>query len=115
MLGTRGSEVVNELKPQKGDFMIHKRRYSSFFGTDLDMLLRELKIDTIVLVGLVTDIYIQNTAAGTFFYGYHIIVPEDAVETTSDQLQKAALDYMKRVFGAKIATTEKLLKQLAEE
>lgn len=113
MRGTKGSEVVDELKPQKSDFIISKRRYNSFFGTDLDMLLRELKVDTIVLVGLVTEICIQNTAAGAFFHGYHIIVPEDGVETVSDEFQKAGLDYMKRVFGVEITTTEKLLKQLS--
>jgi nicotinamidase-related amidase len=113
MRGAKGSEVVDELKPQKNDFVIHKRRYNSFFGTELDMLLRELKVDTIVLVGLVTEICIQNTAAGAFFHGYHIIVPEDGVETISDEFQKAGLDYMKRVFGAEITTIEKLLKQLS--
>lgn len=111
--GTKGSEVVDELKPQMNDFVIHKRRYNSFFGTELDMLLRELKVDTVVLVGLATEICIQNTAAGAFFHGYHITVPEDGIETVSDKFQKAGLDYMKRVFGAKITTTEKLLKQLS--
>jgi nicotinamidase-related amidase len=115
MRGTKGSEVVDVLKPQKNDFMIHKRRYNSFFGTELDMLLRELKIDTVVLVGLVTEICIQNTAAGAFFHGYHSIVPEDGVETVSDEYQKAGLDYMKRVFGAEITTIEKLLKQLSRK
>lgn len=113
MRGTKGSEVVDELKPQKNDFVIHKRRYNSFFGTDLDMLLRELKVDTVVLMGLVTEICIQNTAAGAFFHGYHIIVPEDGVETITDEFQKAGLEYMKRVFGAEITTIEKLLKQLS--
>ena len=65
--GTKGSEAVDELKPQKNDFIIQKRRYNSFFDTGLDMLLRELKVDTVILAGLVTDICIQNTAAGAFF------------------------------------------------
>lgn len=112
MQGTKGAEVVTELKPQKNDFVVHKRRYNSFFGTDLDTLLRELKVDTVILVGLVTEICIQNTAAGAFFHGYRIIVPEDGVETISDEFQKSGLDYMQRVFGAKITTIEKLLKQL---
>ena len=115
MPGTKGAEVVDELKPQKNDFVIHKRRYDSFFGTELDMLLRELKVETVVLVGLVTEICIQNTAAGASFHGYHIIVPKDGVETISDEYQKAGLKYMKRVFGTKITTTEKLLNQLAKK
>jgi nicotinamidase-related amidase len=112
MEGTRGSEVVDALKPQSKDFVIRKRRYNSFFNTDLDTLLRELKVETVVLVGLVTDICIQNTAAGAFFLGYHIVVPEDGVETISDEFQRTSLAYMKRVFGARITTVEKLLKEL---
>jgi nicotinamidase-related amidase len=111
--GTRGSEVVDALKPQERDFLIRKRHYNSFFNTDLDTLLRELKVETVVLVGLVTEICIQNTAAGAFFLGYHIIVPEDGVETISNEFQKTSLNYMKRVFGVKITTVEKLLKELA--
>jgi nicotinamidase-related amidase len=112
MVGTKGAEVVDELKPKKGDFIVHKRRYSSFFGTDLDTLLRELDVEVVVLVGLVTDICVQHTAADAFFRGYHIIIPEDGVETITEELQKTSLKYMKRVYGAKITTTEKLLKQL---
>jgi len=110
--GTPGSEVVDELRPKREDFVIRKRRYNSFFDTDLDTLLRELRVETVVLVGLVTDICIQNTAAGAFFLGYHIVVPEDGVETISDEFQKTSLGYMKRVFGVRITTVEKLLKEL---
>jgi nicotinamidase-related amidase len=106
--------VVDALKPQERDFVIRKRRYNSFFNTDLDTLLRELKAETVVLVGLVTDICIQNTAAGAFFLGYHIVVPEDGVETISDEFQETSLNYMKRVFGARITTVEKLLKELGQ-
>jgi len=115
ILGTKGAEVVDELKPKKDDFVIRKRRYSSFFGTDLDTLLRELQVDTVVLVGLVTDICIQHTAADAFFRGYKVVVPKDGVETVSDEAQKASLEYMKKNYGAKITTVEKLLKELAQK
>jgi len=111
--GTKGAEVVDELKPKKTDFVVHKRRYSSFFGTDLDTLLRELRVDTVVIVGLVTDICVQHTAGDAFFRGYHIIVPKDGVETISDEAQKISLEYMRKVYNAKITTIEKLLKELA--
>ncbi|MFB0567764.1 MAG: cysteine hydrolase family protein [Candidatus Bathyarchaeia archaeon] len=67
--GTWGAQVVDDLKPEKGDFVFQKRRYSAFQGTGLDQLLRELKVDTLILTGVVTDICIQHTAADAFFRG----------------------------------------------
>jgi nicotinamidase-related amidase len=109
--GTWGAQVVDELKPKKGDFVIEKRRYSAFHGTGLDQLLRELKVDTLILTGVVTDICIQHTAADAFFRGYKIIVPEDCVETIDEQTQKAALDYLKRVYGSEITRADELMKR----
>lgn len=109
--GTLGAQVVDELKPEKSDFVLEKRRYSAFYGTSLDQLLRELKVDTLILTGVVTDICIQHTAADAFFRGYKIIVPEDCVEAINEQTQKAALDYLKRVYGSKIARADKIMKR----
>jgi len=109
--GTWGAQVVDELKPEKGDFVLQKRRYSAFQGTDLDQLLRELRVDTLILAGVVTDICIQHTAADAFFRGYKIIVPQDCVEAVDEQTQKAALDYLKRVYGCEITKTDKIMKR----
>lgn len=111
LVGTRGAEVIDELKPEKGDYVIQKRRYSAFFGTSLDLLLRELKVDTLVLVGLVTNVCIQNTAADAFFQGYRIIVPEDCVEAKTEEAQKTAIEYMKKIYGCKITNVDKLMKE----
>ncbi len=108
---TWGAQVVNELKPEKSDFVLQKRRYSAFQGTGLDQLLRELKVDTLILTGVVTDICIQHTAADAFFRGYKIIVPEDCVEAINEQTQKAALDYLKRIYGCEITRKDKIVKR----
>lgn len=111
LVGTKGAEVIDELKPEKGDYVIQKRRYSAFFGTHLDLLLRELKVDTLVLVGLGTNVCIQNTAADAFFRGYRIIVPEDCVEATTEEAHKNAIEYMKTIYGCKITNVDKLMKE----
>ena len=77
--GSRGAEIIDELKPRKGDFRVFKRKYSAFQGTGLDQLLRELKADTVILCGVVTDICIQHTAADAFVNVYRIIVPTNCV------------------------------------
>ncbi len=109
--GSWGAEIVDELKPHKGDFRVLKRKYSAFQGTDLDQLLRELKIDTVILTGVVTDICIQHTAADAFFRGYKIIVPKDCVEAVDAKTQEEAIRYIKKAYGPEITTSNELVKK----
>lgn len=109
--GTWGAQIVDELKPAKGDYTIQKRVYSAFQKTDLDRILRELKVDTLIIVGLVTDICVQHTAADAFFRGYRIIIPQDCVEASSAEVQKTAIDYMKKVYGSEITNLKEIMKR----
>ena len=111
LAGTRGAQVIDELKPLEGDYVIQKRRYSAFHGTSLDQLLRDLKVDTLVLVGLVTNICIQHTAADAFFRGYQIFVPEDGVEAPTEKDQKTSLEYMRKMYGCEITTVKELIEK----
>jgi len=111
LVGTKGADVIEELKPMNGDYVLQKRRYSAFFGTYLDLLLRELKVDTLVLVGLVTNVCIQNTAGDAFFRGYRVIVPEDCVEAINEEAHKAGIEYMKTIYGCKITNVNELMKR----
>lgn len=111
LVGTKGAEVIDELKPEQEDYVLQKRRYSAFFGTHLDLLLRELRVDTLVLVGLVTNVCIQNTAADAFFRGYRVIVPEDCVEAPTEEAQKSAIEYMKTIYGCKITSVDELVRE----
>jgi len=109
--GSWGAEIIDELKPEKGDFRVLKRKYSAFQGTDLDMLLRELKIDRLILTGVVTDICVQHTAADAFFRGYKIIIPKDCVEALDASTQEAAIKFLIKVYRVEITTTNELMKK----
>jgi len=109
--GSWGAEIVDELKPKKGGFRVFKRKYSAFQGTDLDQLLRELKVDTVILIGVVTDICIQHTAADAFFKGYKIIVPKDCVEAVDAPTQEVAIKFLGKAYGPDITTSRELLKR----
>ncbi|MBS7631886.1 cysteine hydrolase [Candidatus Bathyarchaeota archaeon] len=106
--GSNGSEIVGEIKPERGDYHIKKRRYSGFYETGLDSLLRDLKVDTLIITGIVTNICVQHTAADAFFRGYKIIIPSDCVEALSDAEQEFALRYMEKIYGAEITTSQKV-------
>ncbi len=110
IVGTEGAEIIEELKPVEGDYTLQKRRYSAFYETGLDTLLRELKVDTVVLVGLVTNVCIQHTAADAFFRGYRTIVPENCVEAPTEEAQKTAIEYLKMNYGSEITNVQELMK-----
>lgn len=112
--GTPGAEVISELVPEDADFVVPKRRYSGFFGTDLDMLLKELEVDTVVLTGLHTNICVRHTAADAFQGGYEVVVPADAVEAFTGEDHEGGLEYLKKVYGAEITDVDALLERMPE-
>lgn len=113
MAGTRGAEVIEELAPQTGDYIVPKRRYSSFFGTELDMLLRELGVDEVVLTGLQTNLCVRHTAADAYFLGYDVTVLSDCTEALSDEEYKEGIEYMRKYYNAEIVKSVDLHKELS--
>lgn len=90
--GTKGSEIVPELTPREGDFVIGaKRRYDAFHGTELDLLLRCLKVENLLLTGVCTDICVMATAMQARNHDYRCYVVRDAVDGTSSERHEAAL------------------------
>jgi len=88
---TWGAQVVDVLPVMPEDSVIAKRRYSGFFQTDLDLHLRERKIESVIVTGVVTNICVRSTVNDAFFLGYDVIVPEDCVAATSERQQEAHL------------------------
>ena len=112
MKGTDGAQVVDELRPREGDYVLEKRAYSAFYETGLDPLLRSLGVDTVILTGLHANICVRHTAADAFFRGYRIIVPSDAVDAFTEREHVEGLDYLRRVYGAEIMTSDKVVNLL---
>jgi len=102
VLGTKGSEIVEELKPQEGDFIVRKRRYSGFLGTDLELLLRELGIERLSIAGILTNVCVFFTAAEAAMRDYEVVVYADSVSALSEDDHKFALDQLKRVLKVKV-------------
>lgn len=100
--GTPGAQVVEKLEPQKGDYVIPKRKYSCFLGTDLDLLLRERGIKKLIITGVVTNICVFFTAADAFMRGYEVIIPRDSVAALTEEEGEFSLEQMKSLFQAKI-------------
>jgi ureidoacrylate peracid hydrolase len=97
--GSWGAQVIDELEPRPDDLYIVKRRYSAFFNTDLDLTLRDLRVDTLVIVGVVTNICVRSTVHDAFFLGYQVVVPEDCVAATGPREQESSLYDIGTHFG----------------
>ena len=79
--GTQGVEIYRELAPQPGEHLIKKHRYSGFFGTDLDIILREWGVDTIIISGTTTENCCHATARDAMFRNYRVVFLSDATAT----------------------------------
>jgi nicotinamidase-related amidase len=113
--GTKGAEVIPELKPSEKDNLVEKRTYSGFYETGLDPLLRSLYkgegVKTVVLGGLHTHMCVRHTAADAFFRGYRIIVAKDGVEAFTQEDNEQGLKYLENVYNAKIMTVDEIIKE----
>lgn len=94
--GTKGAEVIDELDRQK-DTVVKKKRYSAFYNTELDRILREMGVDTLVLTGVLTDICVMHTAADAAMRNYKVIVPEDCVKSITKEAHDWAIRHMKDI------------------
>jgi nicotinamidase-related amidase len=101
------TEYYWELAPIDGEFTISKRRYSCFFGTDLEILLRGLKVDTLILMGMMTNVCVHYTAADAHQLDYHFHAIEDCCAGSDWDAHWAALTAMEYLqSGARISYSQ---------
>src|SRR5262249_46565194 len=90
--GTHTGDVIPELAPEPDDFVIGKSRWSAFVGTSLDLVLRGLGVDTVLLAGGSTDVGIIATAYSAPGLGYHLIVLRAACQSQRPGAQDFCMD-----------------------
>jgi gluconolactonase len=101
--GSWGAAPAEGLEPQDGDHVVEKMRMNAFYETRLDILLRGLGADQLIITGAWTNMSIEHTARHGADAGYEVVVASDGTSTTGDEWQHAALNYaMTNV--AKVAT-----------
>jgi gluconolactonase len=91
--GTWGAASVDGLEPQDGDHIIEKMRMNGFYETRLDILLRGLGVETLIITGAWTNMSIEHTARHAADAGYRAVVASDGTSTVNDDWQRAALEY----------------------
>ena len=83
IIGTDGWKLVKSLSPKKGEFKVQKDKYDAFYGTDLNKILKNLGIDTLILSGVLTNNCVRATAEGAHYRGFNLLVVTDCCGATS--------------------------------
>ena len=91
--GTWGAAPADGLEPQPGDHVVEKMRMNGFYETRLDILLRGLGVENLIISGAWTNMSIEHTARHAADAGYRAIVASDGTSTVDDDWQNAALNY----------------------
>jgi nicotinamidase-related amidase len=112
---TPGQEPIPELF-QGGDAVVHKRRYSGFFHSDLELTLRELGVDALQLIGWSTSLAVATTAVDAWQLGFPTTVVSDLTVAHAwgghsvEENQRWSLDFIVAMAKSRIATTDELMR-----
>lgn len=112
--GTEAAKPLSEFHVQDNDIIIPKRRYDGFFETDLDLTLRELGVDTLIVCGADTNICVLQTLAGAYFRCYKTVVAADACATFLIGTQEDGLAYFSRCYDSRVVDTDTALDYLKQ-
>ena len=97
----RGREIVKMLKPAEQDYFVLKPKHSGFFSTSLEMLLRYLGSETLILTGIAGNFCVLFTANDAYMRDYTLIVPSDCTVSNTAKENEEALQLMRKFLKAK--------------
>lgn len=109
--GTEDWRFLSEMKIEAKDLVIAKKRYSAFFGTDLDKILRSRGIQDLIISGVMTNLCCETTARDAFMRDYHVFFLIDGTATRRSDLHLATLKNLGFGF-AYLLTCDELLQML---
>ncbi|KOU26427.1 hypothetical protein ADK52_09525 [Streptomyces sp. WM6372] len=108
--GSFGSKVVDGLRPEPDDVVIRKHRYDAFHNTQLETVLANIsgprQVDTVIIVGTLTEVCCDSTARGAYMRDYKVAFVGDATGALSDEAQRATERNIAAFFGRVLSTGE---------
>ncbi len=109
--GSPESEIHQDLAPMPNEPVIPKRRYSSFYNTDLDTVLRGYKVEDLVIAGLMTNLCCETTARDAYMRDYRVFFLADATGSVCEEMHRASL--LNLAFGfAHVTKADDIISQL---
>jgi nicotinamidase-related amidase len=101
-LDGRGGDLLEALAPGEDDAFVVKPRYSAFDKTPLELILRELETERLLLAGASTEGCVAQTAIDARELGFKVSILAHACATVDERVEKVALDYLEAVVGVRI-------------
>ncbi|MGA9117642.1 MAG: isochorismatase family cysteine hydrolase [Bacteroidota bacterium] len=101
--GSPESEIHPEVAPLAGEKVVFKHRYSAFYNTDLETVLRCLKVEDLVITGLMTNMCCESTARDAYYRDYRVFLLADGTGSISEEMHLASL--LNLAFGFAHVTT----------
>ena len=111
--GSWGAQIVDELKPEHGDHVVIKKGFGGFANTPLDTILRNLGVNTCVMVGVTTCVCVSTTIREGIEYNYRMIIVSDAVAEVHRDTHDAELKTMARMF-ADVKSSDEMIGMLTQ-
>ncbi len=112
--GSPESEIHKEISPRINEKVIFKHRYSAFYNTDLETVLRVLKIEDIVITGIMTNMCCESTARDAYYRDYRVFFPADGTGSITEEMHLASL--LNLAFGfAWVTTVDTIIAELCEQ
>jgi ureidoacrylate peracid hydrolase len=96
--GTWGAELY-ELRPEPGDAIVVKHRYSPFVGTNIDYLLRARQRKSLLVTGVATNICVESVLRDGFMHDYHVVLVEDCAGAYSERAHQSTVENVKAFLG----------------
>jgi nicotinamidase-related amidase len=96
----KGRPIAQLLRPDERDYFVLKPKHSAFYSTSLDLLLRYLKADTLILTGIAGNICVLFTASDAYMRDFNLLVPQDCIASETEADNQHALAYMAKVLKA---------------
>jgi ureidoacrylate peracid hydrolase len=109
--GTWGAQIIGELAPQEGEYLVVKKGFGGFSNTPLDTLLRNMGVTTCVVSGVTTCVCVSSTIRGGVEYNYRMILVSDAVSEVDRATHEAELRTMARLF-ADVKPTDEVIEMV---
>lgn len=101
--GSPESEIHPDLAPWESEKVVFKHRYSAFYNTDLETVLRCLKVEDVVISGIMTNMCCESTARDAYYRDYRVFFPADATGSINEEMHLASL--LNLAFGFAYVTT----------
>ncbi len=96
----KGRPIAQLLRPDERDYFVLKPKHSAFYSTSLDLLLRYLKANTLILTGIAGNICVLFTASDAYMRDFNLLVPQDCIASETEADNQHALAYMAKVLKA---------------